>query len=51
MEWVKRKQSRWSGCGIFGYWDVFFNTRWARVSSIVEAGLEDSEEEMDCDKY
>ena len=34
------------GIGMF-----FLNTWWARVSPIVEAGLEDSEGEMDCDKY
>ena len=35
----------WEALGCFR-----LNTRWARVSSIVDAGLDDSEDVMDSDK-
>ena len=45
---VKGKQSVWSGLmKCLGNW-VFFDTRWARVSS--KAGFEDSEEDTECAK-
>ena len=51
MEWVNGKHSMRSGLGSIGVLGWFhLNTRWARVSSIVDAGLEELEDIMGCDK-
>ena len=51
MEWVNRNIRGGRGLGSTGVLGGFrSNTRWARVSSIVDAELEDSADVMDCNK-